>query len=208
MTTGWYPALNSEARRDAASKQRLLNCTSRDKRLSVCITILVKSLLSYYTSSRAYFGEQITINCSSFHQDLGSVCITRCAWGCRKENSQWTLTLHLTVISSQPTGTPPRREETKCIGAQKRFFHIWIVPTWRATSTWELSFLVWHPVFRWTKLTRGVSAFLQTQNMRPVELLMGTTGSQGDIWTPTPDFPLGSQSTDVVNQAKEHKDFK
>lgn len=43
-----------------------------------------------------------------------------------------------------------------------------------------------------------------TLNERPHDLLMGTTGSQGDSWSPTPDFPAGIS---FMWQAKQRKDF-
>lgn len=46
--------------------------------------------------------------------------------------------------------------------------------------------------------------FLSNLNMRPHELLMGTTGSQGDSWPPTPDFPVGFLSTAVTKQNRGH----
>lgn len=35
---------------------------------------------------------------------------------------------------------------------------------------------------------------------------MGKTGSWGDRWTATPDFPVGLLPAVVAKQAKEHKD--
>lgn len=43
--------------------------------------------------------------------------------------------------------------------------------------------------------------------MRPLVLVKATAGSLGDIWTPTPDFPVEFLSTVVAKQDKQHKDL-